>query len=80
MPDVASGSNVGIIVDDVHSVISIRNEQIERINDGITSSISNYVKAIIKIGDGEDERTKTLIIWLDVQKVISDLGCYQNAP
>jgi purine-binding chemotaxis protein CheW len=80
MPDVASGSNVGIIVDDVHSVISIRNEQIERINDGITSSISNYVKAIIKMGDGEDERTKTLIIWLDIQKVISDLGCYQNAP
>ncbi|MCK9307795.1 MAG: chemotaxis protein CheW [Methanoculleus sp.] len=80
MPDVASGSNVGIIVDDVHSVISIRNEQIERINDGITSSISNYVKAIIKIGGKEDERIKTLIIWLDVQKVISDLGCYQNAP
>ncbi len=80
MPDVASGSNVGIIVDDVHSVISIRNDQIERINDGITSSISGYVKAVIKIGDEEDEKTKTLIIWLDVQKVISDLGYYQNAP
>ncbi|MCM2466032.1 chemotaxis protein CheW [Methanoculleus oceani] len=80
MPDVASGSNVGIIVDDVHSVISIHNEQIERINDGITSSISGYVKAIIKIGDEEDEKTKTLIIWLDIQKVISDLGYYQNAP
>ncbi len=78
MPDVASGSNVGIIVDDVHSVISIHNEQIERINDGITSSISGYVKAIIKIGDEEDEKTKTLIIWLDIQKVISDLGYYQN--
>lgn len=79
MPDVAHGSNVGIIVDDVHSVISIRDEQIERINDGITSSISGYVKAIIKIGDEEDEKAKTLIIWLDIQKVISDLGYYQNA-
>ncbi len=78
MPDVASGSNVGIIVDDVHSVISINNEQIERISDDITSSISGYVKAIIKIGDEEDEKTKTLIIWLDIQKVISDLGYYQN--
>jgi len=78
MPDVANGSNVGIIVDDVHSVISVRNDQIERISDGITSSISGYVKAIIKIGKEDDEKSKALIIWLDVQKVISDLGCYQN--
>ena len=78
MPDVSGGSNVGIIVDDVHSVISVRNEQIERINDGITSSISGYVKAIIKIGDEGDDKEKTLIIWLDVQKVIGDLGHYQN--
>ncbi|WP_332450520.1 chemotaxis protein CheW [Methanoculleus sp.] len=78
MPDVAGGSNVGIIVDDVHSVVSIRDEQIERINDGITSSISGYVKAIIKMGVEDDEKPKTLIIWLDVQKVISDLGHYQN--
>jgi len=74
MPDVAKGSNIGIIVDDVHSVISVRDDQIERVNDGITSSISGYVKAIIKIGDKEDEKPKTLIIWLDVRKVISDLG------
>ena len=79
MPDVASGSNVGIIVDDVHSVISVRNEQIERINDSITSSISGYVKAIIKMGDKEDGKPKTLIIWLDIQKVISDLGYSQGA-
>ncbi|MCE5337719.1 MAG: chemotaxis protein CheW [Methanomicrobiaceae archaeon] len=80
MPDVAGGSNVGIIVDDVHSVISVRGEQIERINDGITSSISDYVKAIIKIGNDNNEKAKTLIIWLDVQKVVSDLGNYQNTP
>ncbi|HOI58019.1 MULTISPECIES: chemotaxis protein CheW [unclassified Methanoculleus] len=78
MPDVAGGSNVGIIVDDVYSVISVRDEQIERINDGITSSISDYVKAIIKMGAEDDEKPKTLIIWLDVQKVISDLGHYQT--
>ena len=80
MPDVSGGSNLGIIVDDVHSVISVRNEQIERINDGITSSISGYVKAIIKLGGESDDKDKTLIIWLDVQKVIGDLGHYQNAP
>jgi len=78
MPDVAGGSNVGIIVDDVHNVVLVRDEQIERINDGITSSISGYVKAIIKIGGEEDEKPKTLIIWLDVQKMIADLGHYQN--
>jgi len=80
MPDAAGGSNIGIIVDDVHSVIQVREEDIERINEGITSSISSYVKGIIKIGCEGDEKAKTLIIWLDVQKVINDLGNYQNAP
>ncbi|MDD2473547.1 MULTISPECIES: chemotaxis protein CheW [unclassified Methanoculleus] len=80
MPDVAGGSNVGIIVDDVHGVISVRDDQIEHINEGITSSISSYVKAIIKIGGEDDEKIETLIIWLNVQKVISDIGHYQNAP
>lgn len=80
MPEVAGGSNVGIIVDDVHSVISVREDQIERINDSITSSISSYIKAIIKIGDAERAKTENLIIWLDVQKVINDLGGnYQGA-
>ncbi|WOX57233.1 chemotaxis protein CheW [Methanoculleus receptaculi] len=80
MPEVAGGSNIGIIVDDVHSVISIREDQIERINDSITSSISSYIKAIIKIGDAERAKTENLIIWLDVQKVINDLGGnYQGA-
>lgn len=80
MPDVAGGSNLGIIVDDVHSVVSVRDEQIERINDGITSSISSYVKAIIKMGSDGGGKAKTLIIWLDVQKVIGDLGHYQSTP
>jgi len=80
MPDVAGGSNVGIIVDDVHRVVSVRGAQLERINDGITSSISNYVKAIIKRGSGGDGKAKTLIIWLDVQKVIGDLRHYQSMP
>ncbi|NLA38173.1 MAG: purine-binding chemotaxis protein CheW [Methanomicrobiales archaeon] len=78
MPGVAGGSNIGIIVDDVHSVIQIRNEDVERINEGITSSISSYVKGIIKIGREGSEKAKALIIWLDVQKVISDLGNYQS--
>lgn len=80
MPDVAGGSNVGIIVDDVHSVISVRDEQMERINDGITASISGYVKAVIKIGNEENSEAKTLIIWLDVQKVIDDLRHFQSTP
>jgi len=80
MPEVAGGSNVGIIVDDVHSVISVREDQIERINDSITSSISSYIKAIIKMGGAESAKTESLIIWLDVQKVINDLGGnYQGA-
>jgi len=74
MPDAAGGSNVGIIVDDVHSVVSIHEDQIEQITDGITSSIGDYVKGIIKVGNENGDEMKNLIIWLDIQKVIENLS------
>lgn len=80
MPDATGGSNIGIIVDDVHSVIQVRGEDVEPINEGITSSISSYVRGIIKIGHEGDGKSKALIIWLDVQKVINDLGECRSIP
>lgn len=80
MPDATGGSNIGIIVDDVHSVIQVREEDVERIGDGVVaSSISGYVKGIIKIRDEDDRKARNLIIWLDVQRVISDLAGYQTS-
>ena len=79
IPAAAGGSNIGIIVDDVHSVIQVREDDVERISEGITSSISTYVKGIIKIGVGDADTVKSLVIWLDVQKVIDDLALHQSA-
>ncbi len=79
MPDVAGGSSIGIIVDDVHSVIQVQDQDVERVTDGIASSIGMYVKGIIKVGAADAEKIKDLVIWLDIQKVIDDLTHYQNA-
>jgi purine-binding chemotaxis protein CheW len=79
MPDVAGGSNIGIIVDDVHSVIQVHENDVERINEGITSSISTYIKGIIKIREDSAETAESLVIWLDVQKVIDDIGHIPSA-
>lgn len=73
MSDTAGGSNVGIIVDDVHSVIQVSDTDIEQMGDGITSDISNFVKGIIKVGTNGDGKERNLVIWIDMVKVLRDL-------
>jgi purine-binding chemotaxis protein CheW len=73
MAENAGNSNVGIIVDDVHSVIQVSEEDIEQIGDGITSDIGSYVKGIIKIGNEADEKTRGLVIWIDMVKVLREM-------
>ncbi|KUG19875.1 positive regulator of chea protein activity (chew) [hydrocarbon metagenome] len=74
MPDSAGGTNTGIIVDDVHSVIQIREEEIERMDDGIVSGISAYVKGIIKPAGDFADKARGLVIWIDILKVIDQLA------
>jgi purine-binding chemotaxis protein CheW len=73
IPEAAEGSNVGIIVDNVHSVLQVSDDQIEE----ISKSVSNeaYIKNIIKIGEDKEDGSdkKRLIMWLDVAQILRDI-------
>jgi len=77
VPEAAGGSNVGIIVDDVSSVMQVPEDDIDHIGEGFASEFSSFVKGIIKIhGDesqNKDVKEKNLIIWIDMQKVLTDV-------
>jgi len=76
VPEAAGGSNVGIIVDDVSSVLQVQEEDIDHIGEGFASEFSSFVKGIIKIKTDESQnkgiKEKNLIIWIDMQKVLRD--------
>jgi purine-binding chemotaxis protein CheW len=75
VPDAASGSNVGIIVDEVTSVLQVAETDIEHLGEGLSSEVSSFVKGIIKIkGDGADKKSTGLIIWIDMKKVLEDVA------
>jgi purine-binding chemotaxis protein CheW len=75
VPDAASGSNVGIIVDEVTSVLQVAETDIEHLGEGLSSEVSNFVKGIIKMkGDESDKKSTGLIIWIDMQKVLEDVA------
>ena len=75
VPDAASGSNVGIIVDEVTSVLQVAESDIEHLGEGLSSEVSSFVKGIIKMkGDGADKKSTGLIIWIDMKKVLEDVA------
>lgn len=81
--EATGGENIGVIVDDVQSVIQINERDVEHLGEGLSSQSSMHIKGIIKIGGrGLDKKTETdekdLVIWLDMLKVIEDLT-YQKA-
>jgi len=69
VPDAAGGSNVGIIVDNVHSVLQVSEEQIEKIDNSISNEA--YVRGVIKTGKVEDN-DENLVIWIDIAKILED--------
>ncbi|MDD4127112.1 MAG: chemotaxis protein CheW [Methanomicrobium sp.] len=74
VPEATEGSNTGIIVDDVHAVLQITDDEIEVMKGPLSSEA--YVKGIIKIGDKESSEggeKKKLIIWLDIGQVLQDI-------
>ncbi|MEN6610802.1 MAG: chemotaxis protein CheW [Methanoregulaceae archaeon] len=74
VPESAGGNNVGIIVDEVHSVNQVPESSIEKMGDGLGTDANNFVKGIIKIKGDESEGKKTgLIIWIDMLRVLKDL-------
>ncbi|MCK9592533.1 MAG: chemotaxis protein CheW [Methanoregula sp.] len=75
VPEVVSGSNVGIIVDDVIGVLQIAEADVERLGEGLASEVSGFVKGIIKLKNDEaDKKSTRLIIWIDMQKVIEEVA------
>jgi len=77
--EATGGENIGVIVDDVQSVIQINERDVEHLGEGLSSQSSMHIKGIIKIGSrGLDKKTesdeKDLVIWLDMLKVIEDLS------
>jgi len=74
MPDVSGGSNVGIIVDNVRSVIQVEEGNIESMDTSFSKEA--FVKGIIKENtDSTGATGKTyLIIWLDVNLILADLN------
>jgi purine-binding chemotaxis protein CheW len=74
VPEAASGSNVGIIVDEVTSVLQVAETDIEHLGEGLSSEVASFVKGIIKMkGDESDKKSTGLIIWIDMQKVLEDV-------
>ena len=75
VPEVVSGSNVGIIVDEVTSVLQVAETDIEHLGEGLSSEVSSFVKGIIKLkGDVSDKKSTGLIIWIDMKKVLEDVA------
>jgi purine-binding chemotaxis protein CheW len=74
MAEVANGNNVGIIVDNVSSVAEIQSAQVDCMTSGLAGNESRYIKGIINSGQGDSEpENKSLIIWLDIQKMFKDV-------
>lgn len=79
IPDAFENTSVGMIVDEVHSVLTVDEKDIDTNVKGVNSELSEYVHGIIKIAqdDGtkadsnEQESMKRLIIWIDVRKILT---------
>ena len=75
VPEAVSGSNIGIIVDDVIGVLQVAESDVEHLGEGLASEVSGFVKGIIKLKrDDADKKNTQLIIWIDVQKVIEEVA------
>ncbi|MDK2973787.1 MAG: purine-binding chemotaxis protein CheW [Methanofollis sp.] len=75
VPEAANGSNNGIIVDDVHSVLGVGKDDVVQMDDSLAKEA--YVKGIIKMKaeeKGAKARTQDLIIWIDLQKILLNLA------
>jgi purine-binding chemotaxis protein CheW len=77
--DATGGENIGIIVDDVQSVISVQDQEVEQLGGGISSLSSAHIKGIIKTAESKtiekkgEKAPKNLIIWIDMLRLLQDL-------
>ncbi|QSZ67563.1 chemotaxis protein CheW [Methanofollis aquaemaris] len=74
--EAAGGANVGVIVDDVLSVMQISEEEVETVDESLSRDA--HVKGIIKVTEKSQERDesagkKNLIIWVDMEKILEEI-------
>ncbi|MDO9540362.1 MAG: chemotaxis protein CheW [Methanocalculus sp.] len=74
VPEASQGSNVGMIVDDVHSVMHVLESNIDLSREGYGDEVANYLRGIIKIRkEGiEEEETARLVLWLDMKRLLEN--------
>ncbi|WFN36445.1 chemotaxis protein CheW [Methanomicrobium antiquum] len=65
-------SKIGIIVDDVKSVIAIEEDTIDTMDNAVSKEA--YVKGIIKRKSETDNKETQLVIWIDLSKVLEELN------
>jgi purine-binding chemotaxis protein CheW len=77
--DHTGGSNIGIIVRDVHSVLSVPVEDIEPFSGILATDSGGFVKGIIKTTSGDRGRVEEtgknsrLMLYLDIGKILTEL-------
>jgi purine-binding chemotaxis protein CheW len=77
--DRTGGSNIGIIVRDVHSVLSVPVEDIEPFSGILATDSGGFVKGIIKTTSGDRGRVEEtgknsrLMLYLDIGKILTEL-------
>lgn len=82
IPDVFENTSVGMIVDEVHSVLTVDEKDIDTNVKGVNADLADYVHGIIKLShddgvkteveDTDKESKKRLIIWIDVRKILTE--------
>jgi len=80
VPDAFENTSVGMIVDEVHSVLTVEDKDIDTNVKGVNAELADYVHGIIKLSQDDVTRTeaeeadveskKRLIIWIDVRKIL----------
>jgi len=73
VPETAGNSNVGMIVDDVKSVLQVDEIKIDQMDSSMSKKA--YVKGIIKLKDAEDNSRaeENLVIWIDIGKILGEV-------
>ncbi len=80
IPDAFENTSVGMIVDEVHSVLTVDEKDIDTNVKGVNAELADFVHGIIKLSQDDGTKTeaeetdveskKRLIIWIDVRKIL----------
>lgn len=78
MPGTARGENIGVMVDEVYSVIEVPEQAIEYTGNSGEGAIKSFIKGIIRVSDDSGEKegsrvSQRLVLYLDIEKLLSYL-------